>query len=241
MPQLVYIPIKAILFDFDGTLVDTKSFYFGKLAQYLKADPNEAIRLADEITFSKLSHKESNVKWHIVRTMYKVARALGYSRLLSSRATAFVGRNHTKLFSDAKPTTDALAALKRLHGSNMKLAIISYTSRKKIKIFLDTYLKGTKYFSEDNILAAGEYDKHKEAGIIHFMRKFNLTQTPRSCAIVGDLGGDTIAGKNIGITTFALTTGFSTYDILEKNKPDAIYDTLLEMEKSVHLFISEEK
>lgn len=241
MPQLVYIPIKAILLDFDGTLVDTKSFYFSMLAQYLQTDPIEAIEQADEISFSKLSQSERNIKWLIVRTLYKVARALGYSRFRSLKATIFVGRNHTKLFTNAKPTKDALAAIRRLHASNIKLAIISFTSRKKISMFLDTHLKGTKYISEDNILAAGEFEKHKEAGIVYFMRKFNLAQTPQSCAIIGDLGGDTIAGQNVGITTFGLTTGFSTRKILRKNNPDAIYDTLLEMEKSVHLFLAEEK
>jgi phosphoglycolate phosphatase-like HAD superfamily hydrolase len=211
------------------------------LAEYLQTDPNEAINQADEISFSKLSQSERNVKWLIVRTLYKVARALGYSRFKSLRATIFVGRNHAKLFLNAKPTIDALAAIRRLHSSNIKLAIISFTSRKKIHTFLDTHFKGTKYITKDNILAAGEFEKHKEAGIVHFMRKFNLTQIPRSCAIIGDLGGDTIAGKNVGITTFGLTTGFSTRKTLAKNNPDAIYDTLLEMEKSVHLFLAEEK
>ncbi|MFX0087827.1 MAG: HAD family hydrolase [Candidatus Hodarchaeota archaeon] len=241
MPQLVYIPIKAIFFDFDGTLVDTKSYYFSMLAQYLQTDPMEAIKQADEISFSKLSQSERNVKWLIVRTMYKVARALGYSRFKSLQATIFVGRNHAKLFAKAKPSKDALAAIRRLHASNIKLAIISFTSRKKIRTFLDTHLKGMKYFPEDNILAAGEFEKHKEAGIVHFMRKFNLTQTPRSCAIIGDLGGDIIAGKNVGVTTFGMTTGYSIRETLAKNDPDAIYDTLLELEKSVHLFLAEEK
>ena len=240
MSQLVYIPIKAILFDFDGTLVDTKSYYFGLLAQYLNADPIKAVELADKITFSKISQSERNVKWLIVRTLYKVGRALGYSRLKAFRATLYVGRNNTKFFSDAKPTEGTLAALRRLEASNIKLAIISFSSRKKIDIFLKTHLRGFRYFSEENILATGEF-KSKEEGIVHFMRKFKIEQTPRTCAIIGDLGGDTIAGKNIGITSFGLTTGFSSRQILAKNKPDAIYDTLLEMEKAVHLFLAEEK
>ncbi|MHA2073361.1 MAG: HAD family hydrolase [Candidatus Hodarchaeales archaeon] len=240
MPQLVYIPIKAILFDFDGTLVDTKSYYFGLLAQYLKADQAKAVELANEISFSKVSQYENNVKWHIVRTLYKVARALGYSQIKSFRATLFVAKNNTKLFSNAKPTEGTFAALRRLEVSNIKLAIISFSSRKKIQTFLKTHLKGSKYFPEDNILAAGEFNS-KEEGIVHFMRQFNLEQTPRSCAIIGDLGGDAISGKNIGITTFGLTTGFSTREILAKNDPDAIYDTLLEMEKAVHLFLAKEK
>lgn len=241
MPQLVYIPIKAILFDFDGTLVDTKKYYFGMLAQYLQVNPTLVISKADELTFSKLSSQEKNVKWKIVKTWYRVSRALGFGRIKSLRAMVNIARNQSKQFSSAEPTKDALIALKRLHSSGIKLAIVSDSPQKKIGQFLNKYLKGTNYFPEDMILASGEFGKHKEEGFVHFLRKFNLTNTPRSCAMIGDLGGDIIAGKTVGITTFAFAAGYSTPDTLHENKPDAIYETLLEMERSVHLFFGVEK
>lgn len=240
MPQLVYIPIKAILFDFDGTLVDTKQYYFGMLAQYLKVDLTRVISKADELTFSKLTSQERNIKWQIVKALYQVSRALGFNHVKSLRAMLFVGKNQSKLFSLAQPTKDALIALKRLHSTGIKLAIVSDSPRKKIATFLGKHLKGTNYFPEDRILASGEFGKHKEEGFVHFLRKFNLTNTPRNCAMIGDLGGDIIAGKTVGITTFAFAAGYSAPDILLENKPDAIYETLLEMERSVHLFLAEE-
>ncbi|MFX0122720.1 MAG: HAD family hydrolase [Candidatus Hodarchaeota archaeon] len=241
MPQLVYIPIKAIIFDFDGTLVDTKQFYFGLLAQYLQADLTHVISKADELTFSKLSSQERNVKWKIVKTLYKVSRALEYGRIKSLRALIYVIRNQSKQFSSAQPTKDTLIALKRLYASGIKLAIVSDSPRKKIDIFLAKHLRDTDYFPNDRILASGEFRKHKEEGFIHFLRKFHLTDTPRSCAMIGDLGGDIVAGKTVGITTFAFAAGYSTRDILVKTEPDAIYETLLEMEGSVHLFLAEDK
>jgi phosphoglycolate phosphatase-like HAD superfamily hydrolase len=241
MPQLVYIPIKAIIFDFDGTLVDTKQYYFGLLAEYLQIDLTLVISKADEITFSKLTPQERNVKWKIVRTLYKVSRALDFSLFKSLRALFYVMRNQSKRFSSAQPTKDAQISLKRLHSTGIKLAIVSDTSRKKIDTFLANHFKGTDYFSEDRILASGEFGKHKEDGFIHFLRKFQLTNTPRSCAMIGDLGGDIIAGKTVGITTFGFAAGYSTSETLLVNKPDAIYETLLEMEGAVHLFLVEEK
>ncbi|MFW9903822.1 MAG: HAD family hydrolase [Candidatus Thorarchaeota archaeon] len=241
MPQLVYIPIKAIIFDFDGTLVDTKQYYFGLLAQYLQIDKNLVISKADEITFSKLMPQERNVKWKIVRTLYVVSRALDFSIIRSLRALFYVLRNQSKQFSTAEPTKDTLIALKRLHSAGIKLAIVSDSPRKKIEIFISTYLKNTRYFPPDRILASGDFGKHKEEGFIRFLRKFQLADTPRSCAMIGDLGGDIIAGKTVGITTFAFAAGYSTPDILLVNKPDAIYETLLEMEGSVHLFLAEER
>ena len=241
MPQLVYIPIKAIILDFDGTLVDTKQYYFGLLAEYLQIDLTLVISKADEITFSKLAPQERNIKWKIVKTFYKVPRTLGFSSLRSLRAVVYVIRNQSKRFSSAQPTKDAQIALKRLHSTGIKLAIVSDSPRKKIESFLTSYFKDTDYFPKDRILASGEFGKHKEEGFIHFLRKFQLTNTPRSCAMIGDLGGDIIAGKTVGLTTFAFTTGYSTPETLLVIKPDANYETLLEMEGAVHLFLAEEK
>lgn len=240
MSQLVYIPIKAILFDFDGTLVDTKRFYFTLVADYLNADIDELLSLADELTFSKLSSEERNIKWKIVKTVYKVSRAAGFSHIKSMRAVKYVVQNHTKQFKSAKPTKDAVYAIKRLYSHDIKLAIISFSSSEKVHVFLRKYLKGFKYFPKNCVKTAGEFES-KELAIVHFLRKFNLTDTPRSCVIVGDLGGDIIAGKNVGITTFGLTTGYSNYKTLKQNSPDGIFENLLEMEKSVHLFLIEEK
>jgi phosphoglycolate phosphatase-like HAD superfamily hydrolase len=239
--QIVYIPIRAILLDFDGTMVDTKRFYFELAAFYLKKDTEELMALADDLSFSKLAPTVRNVKWRIVTTVYKVARALGFGRIKAMSAVDYVRKNHLTQFSKAKPTIDALFALKRLHAAKIKLAIVSHTSRAKIRIFLDTHLKRTPYFPSDHILASGDFGKNKEDGIVHFLRKWGMTDSPRELAIVGDLGGDIIAGKNTGITTIGLTTGFGLRPILEQNNPDAIYSSLLELEKHIHLFFAEEK
>jgi phosphoglycolate phosphatase len=241
LDQLVYIPILAIIFDFDGTLVDTKRYYLNLVAQYLEVDLDQFVSTADKIYFSKLSHEERNIKWKILKAIYVTSRALGISYIKIVGAFNHLRRNHSKRFSDARPTKDAYRAVKKLHSNAIKLGIVSHSSRKKVLQFLNKYFDGDKYFSSDSILASGEFGKSKENGLIHFLRKFKLTDTPRSCAIVGDLGGDIIAGKTVGMTTFGITTGYSTLQILRKCSPDAIYGTLLEMEKSIYLFFGKEK
>ncbi|MFW9854145.1 MAG: HAD family hydrolase [Candidatus Thorarchaeota archaeon] len=241
LKQIVYTPIRALLLDFDGTIVDTKRYYFELAAYYLRKDPEELVLLADDLGFSKLAPTVRNVKWRIVTTVYQVARALGIGRAKALGAVNYVRKNHLTQFSNAQPTSDAVFALKQLYTAKVKLAIVSHTSRRKIQIFLETHLKRTPYFASGHILAAEDLGKNKEDGIVHFLRKWEMTDTPREMAIVGDLGGDIIAGKNVGITTIGLTTGFGLRPILEQTNPDAIYSSLLELEKHIHLFFIEER
>jgi phosphoglycolate phosphatase-like HAD superfamily hydrolase len=92
------IPLQAILFDFDGTLVDTKSYYFGLVADFLGSNPEETISLAGEIIRSKLSPTDSNIKWDILKVTYSISRKLGFGYFKSIRAVIFLGRNHSKSF-----------------------------------------------------------------------------------------------------------------------------------------------
>ena len=229
MTDSMKTPLKAILFDFDGTLVDTKSYYFGLVAKFLGSDPEETISLAGSIIYSRLSPKDSNIKWELLKVSYIISRKLGFGYLKSIRAVLFLIRNHSKSFSKAQPTQNTVEGLEKLRLTGISLGIISFSSKKKIDGFINNYLPRKKYFPEDNILAEGEFGKTKEAGIITFLEKFNLTEKPQLCAIVGDLGGDIIAGNNVKVFTIGITTGYASEETLRKASPSLITCSLSEI------------
>ncbi|MHA1236247.1 MAG: HAD family hydrolase, partial [Candidatus Hodarchaeales archaeon] len=119
--------------------------------------------------------------------------------------------------------------LEELRLKGISLGIISFSSKKKINEFINNYLPRKDYFPEDNILAAGEFGKTKEAGMITFLEKFNLTEKPQLCAIVGDLGGDIIAGNNVKLFTIGITTGYASEETLRKASPSLITSSLSEI------------
>ncbi|MCK4848094.1 MAG: HAD family hydrolase [Candidatus Heimdallarchaeota archaeon] len=222
MTDSMETPLKAILFDFDGTLVDTKSYYFGLVAKFLGNDPEETISLAGKIISSRLSPKDNNIKWELLKASYIISRKLGYGYIRSIRAVMFLIRNHSKFFSKAQPTLNTVEGLEELRLKGIKMGIISFSSREKIERFIDNYLPKRVYFPDDSILAAGEFGKTKEAGIITFLENLNLTEKPYLCAIVGDLGGDIIAGNNVKLFTIGITTGYASEETLRKASPSLI-------------------
>ncbi|MHA1973350.1 MAG: HAD family hydrolase [Candidatus Hodarchaeales archaeon] len=227
------IPIKCIIFDFDGTLVDTKTYYLSLVAEYLGSQLESVKDKAELTTFSKISHTESNIKWKIPLAAFRASQKLGYSKKKSLGAVVHLIRQHSEDFHRARPTPHLKEALSMLYDGNIPLAILSHSSRRKVIGFLDQYFPDGDYFRHDLILTAGEFGKHKESGIKKILSLLNLEDVPSECCILGDLGGDVIAGKNSGLTTFGLTTGYSTYDTLAKAEPNAIFNNVLEMAKYI--------
>ncbi len=235
MPKPNSVILKAILFDFDGTLVDTKSYYFGLIADYLGTDPIETIKLAEEVIELKLVPEDNNIRWKIIKASYIVSRKMGYSRIKSLRALWHLSRTHSKQFASAEPTEGTIPGLIKLKELGIQLGIISYTSRRKVDLFLSNHYPNQKIFPEENILTKGDLGSSKEDGIEKFLNIFNLNQQKELCAIVGDLGGDIIAGNNVGITTIGLTTGYAPSRILSKSSPSRIFQTLTELAENVEV------
>ncbi|MHA1976743.1 MAG: HAD family hydrolase [Candidatus Hodarchaeales archaeon] len=233
MSKSAPVQLKGILFDFDGTLVDTKTFYFGLIADFLGTDKSKTISLAGTIIESQLVPEDTNVRWKIIKASYQVSRRLGFSMIRSLLAMWYLSRNHSKKFSSAKPTEGAIQGLMKLKELGIQVGIISYTSRKKIRLFLSNYLQDSHLFPDENILAKGDFGKSKEEGIKKFLKSLDLMQNKRMCAIVGDLGGDIISGKNLDITTIGVTTGYAPAEILKLTNPSRIYQTIFELAEAV--------
>lgn len=138
-----------------------------------------------------------------------------------------LSRIHSKNFSKAKPNSNAKDAIEILSLSDIKLAILSYSPRKKIDHFLQEYLEGNKFFESEDILTSDEFGKDKKDGIDHFIKKFGFEAS--MCGIVGDLGGDILTGKSVGLKTFDVTISYTNQKILDIASPDNIFENLLDL------------
>lgn len=199
-------PIRIVIFDLDGTLVNAYQAVF------------ESINFAMQAKgFPRIS-------------AYTVKRSVGWGD--RHLITKFVGpeqaadvldvyrRHHqTSLKTGTKLLPGALRILKELKKNQYRIAVASNRPTKFSLIILKK-LNIRKYF--DYVLCADKLKKGKPHPEIlrKILRRFALS--PRQALYVGDMVIDLQAGKRAGIKTVAVATGSCTKKELAGFKPHAV-------------------
>lgn len=209
--------IKAILFDVDGTLLDTRNFTY----------------LTYGYALSSLGIKSA--------TKRKIALSVGLSLIDSYRSLTDVNETtlvalverHRQFQRDnlhmIKPFPNSIKTLDSLKHQGIKTAIVTSRLYNVTKILEQSGLM--PYFS---VIISGtdvkNYKPHPEA-IYLALHKMGVS-VERSM-IVGDMDVDILAGKRSGVKTFAVTSGFSPKRILMQHKPDFIGDDVSDILKLI--------
>jgi len=191
--------IKLVIFDFDGTLFDTKAFIKKYLKKRLKpfGIPTETEKQFQNIYL--VNFYETMKKYGA--TGKDIARFKKMSILLRSRQAP-----HVKAFPFI---SNALKQLKK----TAKIAVISSSFTKPIKISMKAN-KILKYF--DFILGA-EKEENKVKKINAAMKRCKAK--PSETVYVGDTVGDVIEAKKAKVRAVAAAWGFHPKKLLKKAKP----------------------
>lgn len=206
MKDFFSLPIKLVIFDLDGTLVDaypaiTKSFNFvmGKLGY--KAQSASVIRKA-------VGWGDKNLLKPFVKTG-DLNKALSVYR-----------RHHAgALVKYASVFPKVYLVMSYLKDKGCKLAVASNRPT-RFSWILIRHLKLKKYF--DYVLCADKLRSGKpNPEIINkIMRKIKVC--PFETIYVGDMPLDAQAGKRAGVRTIIVTSGSSTKKEIEIEKPAII-------------------
>jgi pyrophosphatase PpaX len=198
---------KAVLFDLDGTLLDTFDFIYG--AFEFAFDEHGVVPLSRE----SISHLMGGPLEEVYRAM-----APGYDAILlaeSHRKFQSDNLNLVKLFPS---TIEVLEALKQ---SGRKIAAI--TTRSNVTSIRSLEITGVvKYF--DIIISAEDVENHKPHPEPLFKAlDFLNIETPEAM-MVGDTAADIMAGKNAGTKTVAALYGFGGERLIALDPDFAIRD-----------------
>lgn len=204
--------ITTILFDLDGTLIDTNELIISTYLHTLgKFYPNQYQR-EDVLPFMGPSLHETFESIDPERAEEMIAEYRSYNI-----------DNHDRLVMEFPSVSETIETLK---ARNYKLGIVTTKLH-------DVVLKGLRltgleqYF--DAVIALDHVNKAKPDPEPIFKALEQLGAKPEEAIMVGDNYHDILAGKNAGTKTAGVAWSLKGRDFLEKFEPDFMLETMADL------------
>ncbi len=196
-------PIKLIIFDLDGTLVDAYkaiAISFNFTMRKLKLPPQEPLVI------------RRSVGWGDEALLGPFV-----SRRLLKRALAIYRQHHKKsLLEHSRVFSATIRVLKYLRKERYKLAVASNRPTRFCWILI-RHLKIDRFF--DLVLCADKIKNYKPHPEILLRIISKLSCQPKQTLYVGDMTVDILAGRRAKVKTVGVLTGSSTRDEIINTKP----------------------
>jgi len=196
---------KIIIFDLDGTLVDTRAFVIKSLNELSMSFNYERL---DEINIRKLRG---------TRSIYFL-RALGVPIWKGPKLIRCIQKKLSKEIANLSFVPGLSDVLLRLKKDGNTLGVATSNSTKNMNLFFEKYEGRFFDFKKANIFAFG---KHRALRRIGKEQGVDL----KNIYYVGDETRDIIAAKKAGVHVIAVTWGFNNREILSTLNPDYIADS----------------
>lgn len=186
--------IKAVIFDFDDTLVRTKDL---AIERHLKAAKMAGLRLTEKDLLEKYGEPWPDLLYEIFNTeterFLDVFKSLGPFRGVSMEGADDV--------------------IKEMHSKNIILGVLSSSPKEILKDRIVKDLSTSGLFDRNIIISRDDVKKHKPdreafSAILIYLKSKNIS--PDQVVYCGDHLADFLAARNSGISFIAVTTGINS-------------------------------
>lgn len=204
-------PLKAVLFDFDGTLVDTTNLIYQSMRH-----------ATGEILGRDLSRETlmQNVGQPLPRQMELLDPDRAADLLESYRT--FNDANHERYIASFP---EVEAALGRLRNTGLGVAVVTSKRRHSVELALDSFpaLRGLV----DHFVTMEDTTEHKPRPE-PLLKGLELLGgiPPESAAYVGDAPFDVMAARGANVLAVAVSWGAFTAESLRVTEPDHLSENL---------------
>ena len=213
------LKVAAVIFDLDGTLIDSIDIYFTIVENALKrlnlpaVSRNQILAAAESEEF----------KWELVLPQDVLDRKTE----IIDEAWAVINEIAPQMFADnLELIQGAERIVENLSSSGLKIGLVTSTQRQ----YLETKMQPLKNAGVDTlfeaIITSDDVEKRKPAPDPLVTCAQQLDMKPGNCVYVGDTTTDIKAGKAAGMRTIGVLTGFDEYETLQKESPDAIVENV---------------
>ena len=218
---------ETVIFDWDGTLADTRKVVVASFQNILK---ESKIEISDEFIAQRIG----------IGTAETFKEILLFSKRSFDQALieTFVEKkiqNEIELSAEAELLDGSKQLLESLHGKT-KLGLASMNDRKVI----DHMLRITRinpFFKA--VFTAEDVTNPKPHPEIFLKCATKLKSQPEECVVIEDSFFGVEAAKTAKMKCIAVLTGVHSEDILRKANPDLIVGSLMERNKILNFILNE--
>ncbi|KKP24836.1 MAG: Haloacid dehalogenase superfamily, subfamily IA, variant 3 [candidate division TM6 bacterium GW2011_GWF2_28_16] len=208
--------ISTIIFDFDGTIADTLPLCIKCINTFAK-----------EYNYAP----SNNIEYFRNKTLEDVIKndlKLHFYQLPS------YGEKLKKMISEQKESIKVFVAINDLItelSKNYKIGIITSNNQEVVETVLEkSNIKNISFIFSSNDHSTIKKIIYGKSGVItSFLKKNNLNQD--QVLYIGDEVRDIQACRKAGVKMAAVTWGYNSKELLEKEKPDYLVDKPLEILK----------
>jgi len=221
------INVNAVLFDLDGTLIDSAPIYYqiiDIIFERLGVPPVSRVILQDAMD-------DGDFDWDYVLPASMKPRKealIAEARIIIDEIAPSLFREQIKLIPGAADVCVKLAA------SNLKIGLVTSTPRDYLAVKLTPLREADIEKLFEVIVTADEVTNKKPHAEPLIRASQDMEAAADRCVYVGDTRIDVRAGHAAGMKTVGVLTGFDDFESLQKEKPDAILDSIAQLGETLH-------
>jgi HAD superfamily hydrolase (TIGR01509 family) len=211
--------VDAVIFDMDGTLIDSIDIYFEiveialrrlELPQVSRTRILDAAEPGDFNWDLVLPDEVKNKKDEIIVAAWEIINEVA-PQMFEENLELIRGADNI---------------LQNISSGMPKIGLVTSTQRQHLKIKMQPLKSAGVERLFDVIITSDDVPNRKPDPdpLIECAKRLDVN--PNKCVYVGDTRTDMQAGKAAGMRTVGVLTGFDEYEILEKENPDAIIDSV---------------
>lgn len=216
------LKVEAVIFDLDGTLIDSIDIYF-KIVEKALATLN-----LPQVSRQRIlaAAESEDFNW----TLVLPEAEMGRKDEIIDEAWQIINEIAPQMFrQNVKLIPGADTILRNLSSRGLKIGLVTSTQRQ----YLKNKMRPLKSAGVDTlfeiIITSDDAHTRKPAPEPLLECAKRLQVNPDKCIYVGDTQIDIKAGKAAGMQTVSVQTGFDEHESLEKENPDAIIDSVRDL------------
>lgn len=221
-PKKDKILVDAVIFDLDGTIIDSIGIYYKIVTAVLEKLGLPQISTVD----LRNATKDGGFEW----SMIFPEEIKENKEELIKNAWKIAEEISPKMFLDkVKLIPGAADILTKVSERGIKLAVVTSTPQKNMTAKLKPLIESGISHLMEQIITADDTTRTKPAAdpVIECNKRLGIAAG--KSVYVGDMRLDIKAGKAAGTKTIGVLTGFDDFDSLKTEKPDAIINSIAEL------------